>query len=1772
MPRNTATTYATGGGGFTFADKVAAAFFAQMLQGSFPFEPEVGSIRELHFEARDAGQVLDDFLLALDHHGTRRRCAISVKSNSQLTTTGFSAQFAQDAWDQWQQAPTAHFDASTDLLGLIVGIADSASLQEWRELQKQATNTTPERLVLRLGNKGQCSKIQRDIFASLRIELKGAKPSEVETAKLIASLRVLHFSDVKEGELIQLCTDLVRDGRPDGGLDLWNRLVKYAADQRPLGSQVHIEKLLRQLRGGSELKDYPDFEADWTKLESISAHNLRSVRAVLGNGIRLTRNEELNTLSSAIASAPMTLVVGESGSGKTALLARIVGSGDRFKRVLWLSASQCSKASQTELAQTLGLQNSIPALTARSTVQDCALVIDGFEQFQVEARSRMLELAKALREIEFVGWRAVFTCQPTARDAAREFAVEAGISLESVEERELEKPALAEVIDAVRHVTGISVLLLREDLQTILRNLVVLDWVLKADVAGRFTTSPYAWIGETELIDCIWERWTGTSTQRLARDSLLRKLGQSEGSRISGAVHLDAVTADQLPLLGALADEGLVVIDGPSVRFSHDLIGDWARYRSLVFWSTDSANKILECSAIPRWARAIRLYAQGLAERGTGLNAWRSVAAQIAGETIEARLAADLFLDGLLFAANSAVLLEWVWPDLVKDRAELLARLLKRLLHVASRPDPRLRLFVGLQVTEQSEAWLRLPEPHYWYPALLVLSRHASDVATHVLLQAAEVCALWLRTMPEGMPGRREASILALELARETQAKLAEGLNFGEHDRPVYEALLYAAPECAEEVASIALELGARRDEPAPAVERRMAFRKEEARRQAEWIETHSEEAARRRQLPRPISFPEGPIRPPFKDGPKRRVSEGFRSAVLDTPALDGLVRCRPMIAKEVLLASCLDEPKPWNPYRERHLLSDSLGLAHWQRGYPPAYWKGPFLKFLQTAPQEGLEAIVALVNHATERWLEVAAGPKFTPETRKRYGLEFTVEASTIGWIGNSHLYGWHRQVPLGGTMVGCALMALERWLYDELAQSRSITSPLRYVMTHGESMAFGGVLVAVGLKHPGLFTGDLQPLLGNMTLYWYQENWSGAEQRGDLSFELTEVQPFLKLAQDWHAMPHRRYVLWDVATSLMLQDHGTMAYLTERRSEWSKRLEGAGEDRERLEFFLARFDPANYTHTPLPDGMVRISMRWPEHLEAVVQKSSDERALKTLALTMQSQARQCLSGKAHVLPEQLATWFNKIERLVVWEPAETDQSLDQYRVNSVAGGLAVLVVQHGEWLSQRPDTKQWCMERLREVKPPTGSEFDSTHSMLDHTAESFLGEAGVALLAESREEWILALAFEGVTGFYYLSTLQVMWRAYVLRERLGSAFDELVNLAIGWSALRRGAERESGYQTDRDLLAKYKRTLFRRYVAGDLKGPLTSLERAELLGKRIVERIAYRSSSPTDRQSSEAHERWIRERSQSEHKLYREHPKLDTEVLRKGFGFLFAMIRNPLPTDEVRVRDYVRALFDLEMRSLPRSERAEFEEIEGTPYQFDVWMMERVAEYLSQTSSADEAREYYEPILRLGPSGRYWVEDFLQSWIIVGLEVTKDKIAFVKLWQAMVAFTESLPVWSAGEGNYWARAEPLAIDLMGLHKEAAAILGQARHKDVVTAMAPTFERWGARWLKFGTVAAWFAAFLATESGQVLLTTAIKQLADAIGSFQDRDWHREGLGGLLTEVLGTCWRVRRQDLRSDSKLRNAFLTMLGHLCARQVPEALHLRSKVAESFDEAQV
>lgn len=104
MPRQPAPVKASGGGGYTLADNVAAALLVQMLKRALPLDAEFGSLAEMHFETRESGYVLDDLLLVLRRGEETARGAVSIKSTVQLTAAGFASDFVQDAWEQWRGA------------------------------------------------------------------------------------------------------------------------------------------------------------------------------------------------------------------------------------------------------------------------------------------------------------------------------------------------------------------------------------------------------------------------------------------------------------------------------------------------------------------------------------------------------------------------------------------------------------------------------------------------------------------------------------------------------------------------------------------------------------------------------------------------------------------------------------------------------------------------------------------------------------------------------------------------------------------------------------------------------------------------------------------------------------------------------------------------------------------------------------------------------------------------------------------------------------------------------------------------------------------------------------------------------------------------------------------------------------------------------------------------------------------------------------------------------------------------------------------------------------------------------------------------------------------------------------------------------------------------------------------------------------------------------------------------------------------------------------
>jgi hypothetical protein len=416
-------------------------------------------------------------------------------------------------------------------------------------------------------------------------------------------------------------------------------------------------------------------------------------------------------------------------------------------------------------------------------------------------------------------------------------------------------------------------------------------------------------------------------------------------------------------------------------------------------------------------------------------------------------------------------------------------------------------------------------------------------------------------------------------IGREVQALNAAGNYYSDgHDKTVYEAVLAAAPELPDEVARLCLELAQRRDLDPAIVARVEEAHERRYEKGRQYLEANPK---RQRRVPSPSAGTRGERRDPWPDGPRDDVQNAFQEACLDTGAFPALVRAKPDAALEVLLAVCIEPPKHEDFGRS---LMPETGLDHWHGGDPPLHCRGPFLQFLKEAPDQGLSFALRVVNFASRRFSE---------------GQGLTVRIGNDGsfWYGNPNVFRWHHDWPVSfGSMIHCVLMAVERWLYEEIDHGKDIDPWINRFLRESESLAFAGLLFDVGKYRPTLFAGVLRTLLQNwLFLDWDRQNSTLRRSGGSNVMGLWAYQPraMIDLGQAWYRMPHRQDMLVYIGGGIvetLVADEAEQPFLAQLRSDWAADLSGE-EMPEALRLLSERLNPDNYTFEMRDGRRVAIS-----------------------------------------------------------------------------------------------------------------------------------------------------------------------------------------------------------------------------------------------------------------------------------------------------------------------------------------------------------------------------------------------------------------------------------------------------------------------------------------------------------------------------------------------------------------------------------------------------
>ncbi len=1780
---------ATGGGGYCFEDHCAALFAIDLLSDRQPLGHEVGRVIRIDFQVQESAWLFDDLVITFASTVGERSVAISIKSDRQVNRNGFSRDFVEDAWRQWHGADGCPFRRDHDLLALVVGEIANGVKNAWDRFSTEASHPDPARASTRFTTRGQSSQIARNLFASLRCP-SGlhdlGEHDDLATVRLAKHLRLLHFDfqarpSSQEADALSRCQALLESGCADEATRLWKRLVAIASEQRPVGGTLDLAKLLALLRTEFELKDHPDCEADWRQLAEFSEQRITRVRDVVGDGLRLDRKGRCDSITMCLLTTPIVALVGESGVGKSAIARQISEQEKASGKVVWLDADALDCPDDLGIRQHLGISHALSDILTACASRSALLVLDGIDRFSPNALKNAASLCRSVIASNQQSpsiWRLILTAEAAGWQRCLPKFAAVNVDLGAAKVESILFPAPDEIDSLLSKMPSLRGLANRRELGLLLRNLKILDFVALSSQAFADDTLS-SWTTESDVLDWLWGYWTDADFYRHARSELLKKVGEEEGSGLATSVATKTLDQAESLMLGSLEQRHVLRVQDERVRFAHDLIGDLARLRVLIGANND-AQVIRDHALQPRWHRAVRLYGLRLLEQQqNGVLRWQQTIAQVTSDDDASVIARDLLLEAPVFSVNANRLLEQTWPVLLQGDASLLYRLLKAFLHSCTFPDPR----IPLLAEKPSDAglyasFMRVPYGPHWLPVLRLLYRHVDDVVSRpgLFASVSKVCSLWLRTVPIELaaghkwPGRIEAATLSLRMAREVQCLKAEQVHFEKDlDQHVYEAALLGASDLPAEVAELALEL-ARRREPSREVQTRAdAYRRSEQERLRK-LASDPEYQARLARMPVGLGpVTRGQKRDPWPDGPSEHVDNAFQEVCLgNVVAFQSLVQARPAVAKELLLATCIEPPGYEDPYDSDPL--DQCGTESTCSAHPGMYFQGPFLAFLRAQPADGLDTIIRLVNFATQRWVSVEAGHARYWGQKNWTAPEISVQTNSGArrWLGDHRVYGWYRNLLISADLVASALMALEKWLYDEVDAEHDINPYIETILARSESVAFAGVLVAVGLRTPSLFEGPLLPLLGTWQLFEWHNHllFDGTVWQIEMMSWVRLGEPIYNLVREWHLLPHRKESLRDRAVVLTLTRPSIAEFFVQARQCWQQERENSPY-RNSLDLLIARFDPDNYRRLEQPDGTEVFELEWPEQIRERTEAALLERQQSLAVMNFPVHCRMLLDGEKALSDTDVDGFWSQLQAISGTTLDDEHEEVLDFVKSSVCGGVAVLLTNHAEWLAKHPDKLDWCQQQLMDVieSPPQRSELEIAESLNTLRWDSFVAEALVAILSiDTLQKNVRSHLAAFVTGFYYSTTGVAMKAAFRLRNPLGDDFVRLQNLAIMWSGLRAIIQRASQLRLDCTRWHVWKERLVEAFENQRISSDPVAwarIGRIAGLGLHRIEKARQRlldwdCVQPDDTPNEAANGLKQRRRRS------RLHPGLDIQLLQSTFDWIPPLRQASSATERIAWLRLLKNALDvtISMFHAEMSEEDE-DEVDGAPYRYDSWVFQKLAVTITQMRSDEHPEELWKPVLNLGPSAHYWVSSFLGDWFVSGTRAAESATVFVDRWKEMIEWAFASDTWTEGKRLGY-RLPDLWIELMGLGLHSRALDNENFHVDLGS-LSDQYRRFAKRWLKRPHVASAFAGFLARPAGLSLRVLGIAWLADAVQSFDLYDWRDDRLEANLVEALRACWLTNSNQIRTDPGLRSTFLVLLGKLIKRQNSGAFELRDEV---------
>ncbi|WP_281233815.1 hypothetical protein [Flavobacterium gelatinilyticum] len=1735
--RKVATSKQTGGGGFVFEDKASAWFISHFLSDRSPFGHEIGKIRKIEYQIRPEGWLFDDLLLITeDANAVIHRVAISSKSNIQINSKGPNNELLRDIWNQYLNVDSAVFNKDSDYLCIANSKLPPAISKDLNTLIRFSQSQDAATLHQRINQSDQAfsqslKKIYKGFYCPDDIA-KSHSINENETVKVISRLLLLEFDfedavSNDEKQIIAICTDSLT--APDGKREhqLYKNICSFRAELAPTSGFLDYQLLIDKLKNHFQLKGYTNHINDWNKIIARSKLRTDSIQDKIGNKVVLSNSVELDEIESLLKGSQTVFILGKSGYGKSVLAKKYIQQKlSQQDKYVWIDSQSLEHGG---LNNFYGIENDLPDLFTKAQ-QNGYLFIDGIDRFFKQTELNLLYPILAIAGKPSSCWKIIITCQTDDFNDVLERLYRINITLDSITFK-VGKDVFTNVSELVTHFPKLAELFKHEHLRSILNNLKYLD-LLAYNLTQNAIISESDFIGESTIIDWIWKE--EIESKGAASSRFIKEFSEKQAENLSvGIATSDFGIADSAPV-DILKESKIFIENEDKLYLTHDLFGDWARYK-LIRANNTNVNSYLQTKELlsALWCKGIRLYGIYLLDKKNDASEWIKLFKTLDAKNAKEKIIQDLLLESIIFSASTYTHLLALWNFLQPNEGELLKRFLALFLIKATLPNQnvlKMAKEMGGYTIAEASTYNRMPNHFYWGEVLKFIYFYKSEVLTLAGEQAAEIAKIWLDYTPSKFPYRQECSEIAVENGKKMfDFKFNGGYVKGNGDELAYKVLLKAINELPEEVIELSLKLCKRTK-----VER----------------QDNQQEPARNDGSVSIFSSFKIRDKIQWTDGPYERPDSAFEKICMEENALNPIIDLYPESAKVILLALFIEAPEEIS-FGYDHSYDLDINVPHgW---FPPFYTRGAFLYFLRSQPKCGIDFIVTLVNFATQQWTN-----KFTYEQKEIPKININLNSTDREFIGDSGVYFWFRDSTGAPHSIVSALMALEKFLVDQIDAQKPVKDYIELILTNGNSVAYLGILISIGKYHPVLFLEELKPLLKDFNFY----EWEKPLQYGGQGIEGHQMtgafslgEKTWNLAKEWHGMPHRKESILKVSLSLFLHNKDLQEYYIPIVESWITlldQIESRGSTNIYLNNLINYYNYNNYVELEYK-GNHYLQYKEPEELTIKYKEAREGIAENSDLFTFPFQCYQQLEKEIKHEPEQCDELWSKVQNFAALDDEDPHSQMHGKHQN-VLGGCAILV-SNKEWLITHSEQLKWIVAYTGDVLNTFAvGRHDRIQDDLDFSWQAFAARI-LALL------WTDDLSNKNLRR---LMGVLILKSSYSTSELLFSMisknlkwndeeFIQIQNFAILWSlALDKDNRENYARATTAKNLKVFNLDKYAQAILNDFITSKTS--------RTLINWSELRPVSPKGKRENRGFD--TDERTGNK-------PGIDLEMIKRAFGSIPQLYK--IDNEE---RSYVllfwkqivnQIIFELgEVRTDSKHRR-------DSPNSFHFWAMDRITEFVSEINAEDnlEAENYWKPIFDYGYSAGSYIDYFCMRFFTFNLVKKESHGLFFQEWFKMISYAYSCDSWTL-KARY--DRKEIWYSLMGLTDTILIYWKNEDYLDFFVRIAPENIKWAQKHVGDQDAIYKIIRILKTKAGLTVVKDGLQIINSHLKLSNVAEELETPKGYVrvdfkyedsLATTASFLWEDHKETINSDATVLKNFKEIVTFLVARQNAIGLELQGSL---------